>query len=491
MSRCAVALSLANGSTEMSTILEAPNARRHRLAPLALLLVQAVGCTGSIAEGGRTDVDDDVYDNGESYEVASRVVEGVDDDGDGLIANPDRYEVKPGETTQIPAARGVLSNDGGPGALRARLVSAPASGRLWLRANGSFVYVAPASAAPGSSVSFRYRLLDRRGNRDESTVTLTLAPASTDPAPDVEPAPQVEPVEPGGPSARGAVFFGPENPVVYVNDQPNDVYVDGYLMALAANREIALRGIVSSGVDCGCDAGDNYPRTGTPNLRGAWIHAAREAGFQNIPDGVNGTQGPRLARPASGKIGDTARIGSPGTDLLVREARRATAERPLLIVAAAPLTTVADAYLADPSIAQRAVVSWLGGSGQHLDDWNAHADPWAAEIVLRNFRSFVFPVDLDPPHVSEARMLRELPDTRLRELLVGAGYYRPDYDSDGQPAVTIMLPSFVRAHRRASFADGMRLVDDPNGRVLVMTRGDSEAGGNEFFRALRKAFAGQ
>ena len=111
---------------------------------------------------------------------------------------------------------------------------------------------------------------------------------------------------------------------MYVNDQPNDVYTDGYVMALAANGEIKLRGMISSGGDCHCSAGDNYPRTDTPKQRTDWINAAREAGFKNIPDNVNGTQGPALTRPASGKLEDTRPMAPPApTSSSARRRRRA------------------------------------------------------------------------------------------------------------------------------------------------------------------------
>lgn len=345
-----------------------------------------------------------------------------------------------------------------------------------------------ASVARGDAPS-RSRDAATRSEVDAgSTRTQLPAPVHIDTHPPSPPLSSPAP-SPASQTARAPVFFGPENPVVFVNDQPNDVYVDGYILALAANREIQLRGLVSSGVDCKCSAGDNYPRTNTPETRRAWVSAAREAGFQNIPDPIEGTQGPKLVKPASGKPEDTRPIGSPGTSLIVQEARRASPATPLLVIVSGPITTVADAYATDPSIADKVVVSFLAGHGENLDDWNAVADPWATEIVVRRFRTFLFSEGLDPPHVPESRMMAEFPDTKLRKLLVDSGYYKPDYDSDGQAAIPVMLPSFVKSHRQLSWKGDMRLADDPSGNVFVMTRGDSEAAGQEFFRALSRAFA--
>lgn len=289
--------------------------------------------------------------------------------------------------------------------------------------------------------------------------------------------------------AGSPVFFGPQNPVVYLNDYPRAVYTDAYIFALAANKDIDLRGVISSGVDCHCSAGDNYPVTNTPEVRTQWIAASRDAGFQNIPDNVNGTQGPTLVEPDSGVIGDTVRIGSPGSDLILSEASKATPDKPLVIIAGGPITTLADAYLADPSISKRVVVSWLVGlDAASLDDWNGRADFWATQIVLRSFRVFVFPTELDPPHVPVARMIAEFPDNDLRKLLLNAGYHKPDYDSDGQPAVVVRLPSFIVSYERRALLDGLTMALEPAGNLWVMTRGDGVAAGEEFFRALNTAF---
>lgn len=284
-------------------------------------------------------------------------------------------------------------------------------------------------------------------------------------------------------------FFGAANPVIYINDYPRSVYTDAYIFALAANKEIQLRGIISSGSDCRCDNGDNYPISNTPATRTEWIRAAREAGFQNIPDNTNGTQGPSLEEPPSGKPVDTVRIGSAGTDLIVREAKLATPERPLLLVVGTSLTTVADAYLSDPSITKTVVVAALGGlSAESLDDGNGGSDRWATQLVTSSFRVFMFPSTLDVPFTPEARMASEFPDTALRDLLLAAGYYKENYDSDGSPAVTVMLPGYVKSYERRVLKEALTMVPAPDGNIWVMTKGDPVEGGNEFFRALNKAF---
>jgi hypothetical protein len=333
-------------------------------------------------------------------------------------------------------------------------------------------------------------------DKDRSNVTTLPDGAVVDTGSDSEstrgdpryvPAPQTLPAPP--PDGASSVFFSADNPVIYLNDYPRSVYVEAYIYALASNREIDLRGIISSGVDCECNAGDNYPITNTPTVRAQWIKAARQAGFKNIPDAVDGTQGARLVPPASGVYTDTAQLGSAGSALIVREANLATPERPLLIIAGGPITTLADAYLHDPSITSRVVVSWLVGvSDESLNDWNGDADKWATQLVMSRFRVYAFPSDRDPPHVPEARMRAEFPPGDLLSLLLDAGYYKEDYDSDGQPAVAVMLPSFVETFQRRGLTDDLMTIPAPDGNITVMTRGDAAAGGEEFFRALKRAY---
>ena len=293
---------------------------------------------------------------------------------------------------------------------------------------------------------------------------------------------------PGDAGVANPVFFGPDNPVIYINDYPRSVYTDGYIYALAANREIQLRGIISSGNDCKCSNGDNYPVSNTPATRTAWIGAAREAGFQNLPDNTNGTQGPTLEEPRSGKLADTVRIGSAGSDLIVREAHLATPERPLLVVIGGG--DHARRCLPGRSVHHdaRGGVGAGGALRGQPRRWQRRLRPLGHQIIMRNFRVFLFPSTLDVPYTPEARMMAEFPDTALRDLLLDAGYYHHDYDSDGSPAVTVMLPSFVKHAERRALSQGLSMVPAPSGNLWVMTEGDPIAGGNEFFRALGKAF---
>ena len=140
-------------------------------------------------------------------------------------------------------------------------------------------------------------------------------------------------------------------PVIHTNDGNIDVYTLEYSMALASAGDIRLVGIVA-------DAGTGYgtkPKA-VPKVweEGRRMYAdivgkARRSGMVNIPDPVAGANW-ALDRPASGKIDDTVPLDTPGSRLIVQEARRATPEKPLVVVTGGALTCAADAYLLDNTI---------------------------------------------------------------------------------------------------------------------------------------------
>ncbi len=289
----------------------------------------------------------------------------------------------------------------------------------------------------------------------------------------------------------GSLFFARKNPTIYINDAPDSVFTDAYMYALAANDDVKLVGVISSGVDCKCAAGDNIDSS--PRRR-QWIGAARDAGFQNVPDDTVGGFAVPMTRPASGLIQDTLRAPSAGSQLIVDQAKLASRDVPLVIVSGGPIATLANAYLQEPSITQTVVVSWLAGSLTKdglLDLANGWVtDPWAAEIVLRNFRTFIYPVGLDTPLVSKCRIASDIPPSALKDLLLGAGYFLMGHDADGPPAVTINYPAYMKRYLRVALSQptGLANLVNPTGNIWVLLEGDQVAGGEEFFRELRKAY---
>jgi hypothetical protein len=288
------------------------------------------------------------------------------------------------------------------------------------------------------------------------------------------------------------------NPVIYDKDAVANCYTDDYLMALASAGDIRLVGMVTSS-----SVAPFNPWVSAADFR-QWlvqraegVDRARRAGFSHLPDPVRGPDR-HLERPASGRIEDTRPLGSEGSCLVVREARRAEPGKPLTLVMCGPLTLAADAYLLDPSIADKVVVAWFGGRKRDMGDYNGWADPWAAYIVLQRLRLVQFSVEETGrragPLVPKARLL-ELPPSPLRQWMIEKQHNgQPgDLDQDAPPAISLMRPDFIRAIRRVSFGGWVRcrgrdvpaFRDDRNGLASVVTATDQATATAEWWRALK------
>jgi len=111
------------------------------------------------------------------------------------------------------------------------------------------------------------------------------------------------------------------------------------------------------------------------------LKLARNSGLKNIPDLTRGSDRV-LQRPDSGRIEDTKAYPSDGSRLIVAEARKASAEKPLLVIAGGPMTTVANALLSDPEIGPNLVVFNLTVSSHGYNG----KDSWSPYIVAKRAR---------------------------------------------------------------------------------------------------------
>lgn len=316
------------------------------------------------------------------------------------------------------------------------------------------------------------------------------------------------------------------NPIIYDNDDTVDVYTDDYLMALSSAGDINLVGMIttSSVAPYNRYVTHAYFEQIVADRRHGVVHA-RNSGFRNIPKPVRGVKG-HLRKPPSGQIGDTQLIGSAGSKLIVNEAKQATSDKPLVIVAGGPLTSVADAYLLKNSIADKVIVAWLGGNDHSMADYNGWADPWAAYIVLQKLKLVQFPIaSLKPtwkdymiiffqktkliqfstdatPYVPKSR-LSTLPDTSLRKWMISKDYPLPfnelpgDMDADGPPAISVMREDYVLEVEKVSFGywkrvDGRKVPffrKDSRGHVLVVKMARRDVATGEWWRALNNSAA--
>jgi hypothetical protein len=298
-------------------------------------------------------------------------------------------------------------------------------------------------------------------------------------------------------------------PVIHDNDTVIDVYTEDYLMALASAGDIQLVGLTTSSSvapynrfvpveDFESDAPVLPNRLNFVRNRAHGVRLARDSGFRNIPEPVVGIKG-HLEEPASGTIEDTRPHNTPGSRLIVETARLCTPDRPLVVVMGGPLSAAADAYLLDPSIADKMVIAWLGGDHNSMGDYNGACDWWAAYIAACRLRLVQFPNGQAAPQVPRVRLI-DLPDTPFRQWLTEKRHpHLPAHetDGDGQPAVSLMRPDYVQALRRVSFSHMGKNMgvdvptepipyfkDDPGGNILVVTEADQAIATAEWWRAM-------
>ncbi len=174
---------------------------------------------------------------------------------------------------------------------------------------------------------------------------------------------------------------GPENPIIYDNDWWYDVFDNNYLWAQASLGKANLVGNVVSRDMWEWKTGYQYPMKQCVDDANKAIKIARESGLRNIPDATIGSA-LALAPPPSGKIEDTKAVATPGSKLIVREAKKASAEKPLIIIVGGPMTTVANAILTHPEIAPNIIV--FGLTTSHVG-YNGK-DAWAPYVVAKKAR---------------------------------------------------------------------------------------------------------
>ncbi len=183
---------------------------------------------------------------------------------------------------------------------------------------------------------------------------------------------------------------------------------------------------------------------------------------------------------------------SDGSRLIVAEAKKASPEKPLLIIAGGPQTTVANALLTNPEIAPNLVVFNLTVTGGYNGK-----DGWSAYIVAKKTRSVDWGGGAfwDKDSVFTAKDFEVLPDnpfTQDMKRLIKTDLGRANQLGDGAPLVWLFQPKcWTGAEvRRAEFhGNTMRYVPVPPGEpgdVLVIPKAatDLKASRAEFFRAL-------
>ena len=297
-----------------------------------------------------------------------------------------------------------------------------------------------------------------------------------------------------GDAQAGLLPYDASHHVWYDNDFSND-YMDWYLMAVASADGVVLRGITTTSSE-------------TPYFdellaaRSRVVSDGLAGGFHNVPDPLPGADR-ALIPPASRSIEDTEPIVSAGTVALIAAAHRAYAEtgKPLVVCVGGPLTSVASAFLRDPTIADKMIVAFVDNYDSYLGGYNGQADPWAAYIALERLQLVYFPIFPDDVLAPIPRLAKEwiqnvLPPSPARDHMFAMELdvvNESDGDADGMSAVSLVVPHYAREVRRVSFGGWHdvgashpvpMLRADDNGTALMVTRSDALTASLEYPRAL-------
>lgn len=214
---------------------------------------------------------------------------------------------------------------------------------------------------------------------------------------------------------RGNLPVDARNPMLLMNDGAYDNWQGEYAVLLANGGGVSLAGII---VNTGGNSTDiNANIAGWRGL----VMAARASGMQGVPDPIT-SLGPPLTRPADGQFASTSPNHSEGAQLILETSSHLSLPyRPLVVVTGGRLTDLADAYLIDPTVAQRVVVvSSLGSvtaSGAAMGPPNGEMDSWADAIVASSYRFVQVSAFYDQLTDVPASQLGQLPDNAFGDWL--------------------------------------------------------------------------
>ncbi len=291
---------------------------------------------------------------------------------------------------------------------------------------------------------------------------------------------------------HGLLPVDERNPIVIVNDHAYDNWFGEYAVLLASDGGPPLAGII-------VNADEDWPDLDA-NVEG-WrglVEAARASGLSNVPDPIASIGAP-LVRPASGAIDDTEANRSEGARFIIDASRRLSLPyRPLVVATGGGLTDVADAYLMDPTVADRVIVvaslGLLSDTGAQMGIPNGDKDPWAGVIVSERLRYVqVSAYYSQLGDVTDADVT-ELPDSPLGDWIAAKqpNVFEWEPASDQVAVVAVGLPGFVTGVARVTGSgpieegatEGPSLTIDPDGTDWLVTASAGEVATEALWRLL-------
>jgi hypothetical protein len=296
----------------------------------------------------------------------------------------------------------------------------------------------------------------------------------------------------GSSAPHGLLPVDERNPIVLTNDGVYDNWQGEYAILLSNGGGPKLAGIA-----VGTSPNEPDVEKNMIGWRGL-VEAARASGLAEIPDPTTSI-GANLVRPTSGQIEATVPNRSEGARLIVELSKELSLPyRPLVVVTGGRLTDAADAYLVDPTVAERTViVSSLGAAtetGGAMANPNGEMDPWADFIVTSRFRFVQVSAFYDQlMDVPDAR-LSDLPDNPLGRWISAKQpeIWALPQAADQVALLSVAVPAFALEVERVSAAAtlaadataGPALLTRPDGAAWLVRRCDGSQAAARFWTAL-------
>lgn len=268
---------------------------------------------------------------------------------------------------------------------------------------------------------------------------------------------------------------GPDNPILYDNDWWTDVPDAAYLWAKASSGGAKLKGSIITRCTFGWETKYAHTLKQQTDEAEKLLRLAKASGLKNIPAPVIGST-VAIRKPASGKEADTVFERTAGSALIITEAKKATPEVPLLVFVGGSCTTIASAWLTDPSIAERVVVFQIDGGSYN------GSDQWAWELTMRHFRfvNWAHGYFWDKINTWKPGRFNELPKNPLCDFLreyAASDLGKANQWGDGAWLFQLFAPGCLTQ------------VEDYDKRGITVPRpgNNLEAMEEEFFRTMRLA----
>ena len=302
-----------------------------------------------------------------------------------------------------------------------------------------------------------------------------------------------ETLDAGSTRPHGILPVDERNPLVLLNDGPNDNWQGEYAVLLANGGGPPLAAIV-------VNASPAWPDLDA-NVSGwrALTAAARDSGLDDIPDPVTSVGG-ALMKPDSGRVEDTVPNRSEGARVILEvAAAKSLPYRPIVVATGTRLTDVADAYLLDPSVSDKLVVvaslGSLEATGAAMSNPNGEMDPWADYIVSTRLEYVQVSAFYDQRgDVTDGRV-SELPNNPFGAWMAQKQpeIYSIAVAADQVSVLASGYPAFVAAAEHVtatgspSDTGGPGLVRDARGKAWLVTETKAELAANRLWSLLSDA----